>query len=221
MILCWSVKGGSGVSVVAATVALLLAGATEEPPGPEAPVWLLDLAGDQPAVWGVPEPSGPGALDWIAAGSHADAPALRALGVPTGAGVEVVPSGTRHPLDRDALAAAAGRLVAFATDHRVVVDLGVGPPPVALGAAARRSLLVIRPCYLALRRAVPAAGAASGVVLVEEPGRGLGRADIEAALRVPVVATVALDPAVARAVDAGLLTTRLPTSLRRSLRGAL
>jgi hypothetical protein len=35
---------------------------------------------------------------------------------------------------------------------------------------------------------------------------------------VPVEATVAIDPAIARAVDAGLLAARLPRSLGRDLR---
>jgi hypothetical protein len=42
--------------------------------------------------------------------------------------------------------------------------------------------------------------------------------DIEQALGVPVDATVSMDPAVARAVDSGLLTTRLPKVISRELR---
>ena len=58
----------------------------------------------------------------------------------------------------------------------------------------------------------------TGVVLVDEPSRSLTRADVEAALGVPVVAVVQVDPAVARAVDAGLLASRLPRTLARELR---
>ena len=57
-----------------------------------------------------------------------------------------------------------------------------------------------------------------GVVLVDEPGRALRARDIEASLGVPVVATVLLDPAIARAVDAGLLLARLPTGFRNAVR---
>jgi hypothetical protein len=55
-------------------------------------------------------------------------------------------------------------------------------------------------------------------VLVDEPGRALRARDIEASLRAPVVATVLLDPAIARAVDAGLLVARLPTGFRHAVR---
>jgi hypothetical protein len=55
---------------------------------------------------------------------------------------------------------------------------------------------------------------------VREPGRALGAADVEAVLGVDVTAEVPWDPAVARAMDAGLLATRLPTVLVRALRRA-
>jgi hypothetical protein len=54
-------------------------------------------------------------------------------------------------------------------------------------------------------------------VLIREPGRALHAADVERAVGVPVVAELDLDPAVARAVDAGLLAARLPRSLQRRL----
>jgi hypothetical protein len=57
-------------------------------------------------------------------------------------------------------------------------------------------------------------------VLVTEPGRALGVADVEGTLHVPVRAEVAVDPSVARAVDAGLLASRLPRPLARSLEAA-
>ena len=43
------------------------------------------------------------------------------------------------------------------------------------------------------------------------------RALVEDYLGAPVVAEVGVEPAVARAVDAGLLATRLPRSLERAL----
>ena len=79
---------------------------------------------------------------------------------------------------------------------------------------------MLRPCYLALRRALDAGLPAHGVVLVREPGRVLTAKDIEDVLRLPVRAEIEVDPAVARAVDAGLLAGRLPRLLERSLRGA-
>ena len=64
-----------------------------------------------------------------------------------------------------------------------MVDAGSSPAGAALDivAAATVSLLVVRPCFLALRRAVAAPVRPSGVVLVREPGRSLGRRDVEEA----------------------------------------
>ena len=90
----------------------------------------------------------------------------------------------------------------------------------AVAAAADVSLLVLRPCYLALRRALAAPIRPSAVVLVDEPGRALTRRDIEDVLGVPVRAEVDYDPAIARAVDAGLLAGRVPRSLEKALREA-
>jgi hypothetical protein len=60
----------------------------------------------------------------------------------------------------------------------------------------------------------------SGVVVVDEPGRALSERDIEAALGAPIVASVSLDPAIARAVDSGLLAARLPSVMGRELTDA-
>jgi hypothetical protein len=98
----------------------------------------------------------------------------------------------------------------------VVVDDG---PLAALVHRATPSLLVLRPCYLALRRAANHPLRPAGVVLVTEAGRALTRSDVEGVLGVPVRATVPVEPVVARAVDAGLLAARLPRSLR-ALRSA-
>jgi hypothetical protein len=101
----------------------------------------------------------------------------------------------------------------------IVVDAGsMGEPPSSIVRAADHALLVTRPCYLALRAAVRQQARPTGVVLVEEPGRALRAPDIEASLGAPVVATVLLDPAIARAVDAGLLLARLPAGFRNAVR---
>ena len=101
----------------------------------------------------------------------------------------------------------------------VVADCGTGPDGAALAiaAGATRSVLVTRACFLALRRAVSLPLRPSEVVLLSEPGRALGRADVERAVGAPVVAEVAVDPQVARAVDAGMLGRRLPRGLVRDL----
>lgn len=85
-----------------------------------------------------------------------------------------------------------------------------------------RRILVVRPCYLSLRRVMGGSSRfskadADGVVLVSEPGRALGKRDVENCLGVPVLAEVPYDPAVARAIDAGLLSARMPKSLNDAL----
>jgi hypothetical protein len=102
-----------------------------------------------------------------------------------------------------------------------VVDCGSSPSATALAVAANAglSLLVLRPCYLALRRALKAPVEASAVVLVGEPQRALQQADVEDVLGLRVRAAVPWKPAIATAVDAGLLARRLPAPLERGLRG--
>lgn len=216
---CWSVKGGSGTTVVAASLALLFA--ADPPVGCSDGALLADLAGDAPAVLGLPEPEGDGLLDWLA--SDAAVGALPRLELDGGGGLSVLPCGRGPVLRSRADGDRVARLAeAWATSLRpVVADLGLLSPRFhELAAASTTSLLVIRPCYLALRRAVEAPLRPSGVVLVDEPARSLGRHDVEEVLGVPVVATVEFDPGVARAVDAGLLAGRLPRRLARSLRSA-
>ena len=75
-----------------------------------------------------------------------------------------------------------------------------------------------RPCYLSLSRAVRWPLRPSAVVLVDERGHALTKRDIEHSLSVLVKATVSLDPAIARAVDIGLLATRLPKIVFREPR---
>ena len=231
LIACWSPKGGCGTTVVSAALALVLAG--------EGPTLLADLAGDVPAVLGVPDPAGPGLLHWLRAGADVDVDALARLEIDAAPDLRLLPAGVEAPAtaagtpggdprewsgDDDLDPARAPVLAAaLAGDHRPVVadcgraDAGAG---LALAAGAGLSLLVLRPCYLALRRALAAPIRPSGVVLVTEEGRSLTRRDVEEVLGVPVRAEVARDPAVARAVDAGLLASRVPRGLERSLRSA-
>ncbi|MEO5680684.1 MAG: hypothetical protein ABIS47_13560 [Acidimicrobiales bacterium] len=206
---CWSSKGGSGTTVVAAALATLLAAEGGS-------AVLADLAGDQPAALGLPEPDH-GLTGWR------DGDDLGALELATGPGLALLARGAGDlPLGLGP--ALAGHLARRAA----VVDAGVigggggpgGAAAVELALGATASLLVLRPCFLALRRAVVAPLRPSGVVLVDEADRVLGPSDVEAALGVPVVAVVPWDPAVARRVDAGLLGSSLPRGLARALRGA-
>ena len=214
---CWSAKGGSGTTVVAASLALVLA--QRSGPG----VLLVDLAGDVPAALGMAEPAGPGVTGWAAAGSDVPADALGRLEVPVLDELQLLARGGDAPM----VPARAELLAALlaADDRTVVVDCGTlsagtTDGAIAVAAGANVSLLITRACYLSLRRAVAAPIRPSAAVLVNEPGRALDRGDVESVLGVAVSAELTVDPGVARAVDAGLLASRLPRSLQRALRDA-
>ena len=211
LVACWSAKGGSGTTVVAAGLAAVLARSSSSG------AVLADLAGDVPAVLGLAEPDGPGLAEWLAAGAGVPPDALQRLEVVAG-GLAVLPRGGVLP---DAPGRGEVLAALLAADARpCIADCGSAPTGarLAVAAAAAHSLLVLRPCYLALRRAVASPIRPSGVILVEEGGRSIGRRDVESALGVPVRAVVAHDPRIARAVDAGLLAGRLPGPLQRPLR---
>ena len=203
--ICWAAKGGSGTTTFVATAGLHL----------RAPALLVDLAGELPVVLGLAEASGAGVHDWLVSDAGPERldrltlPVRDALGLLPAGGTRAHPASTRW----DDLAQA------LRGERAVIVDAGTGPPPPALAAAADRSLLVTRPCYLSLRRAVALGARPTGIVLVRETGHALRAADVEHALGAPVVTTVDVDPMVSRAVDAGLLTTSLPRTARAALGG--
>ena len=189
LIVCHSPKGGSGCTVTAATLALLLA--TRHRGGGH----VVDLAGDLSATLGVPEPADQHPRDVNSAlqlhtCSHRD----------------------RHGTvitDWDRAVSLVGAL-----SGPVVVDASAAILDERLVAAADVLLTVVRPCYLALRRATTQKSAGSrvpdGVIMVNEPNRALGPKDVETVLRVPVRAVVPFDASISRAVDAGLLSHRIP-----------
>ncbi len=204
--LCWAAKGGSGTTALAAAIAVTTTG----------PTLLVDLDGDQPAVLGLPQPDGPGVRDWLH--SEAEPQRLTALEIAIDERLALLPAG------RPAAATDPGRWAQLANwltlePRRVIIDAGTRRPPQQLFLAADHTWLVTRPCYLALRAAVAHEQRPTGVVVIDEPGRALRPADIEASLGAPIIATMLCDPAVARAVDAGLLVSRLPGAMRRQLRG--
>jgi hypothetical protein len=203
---CWAVKGGSGATLIAATLAL----------GCPTDSLLVDLDGELPALLGVPEPGGQGVADWLL--SDAPPAALERLTIDVARTTRLIPRGTATA--GGDVHRWQGLLGWMATQGSVVIDAGTGPPPLALQGGGIRSLLVTRNCYLALRRASSSDCRPDGIVLVTEPGRQLRRRDVEHACGAPVVASVGLDPAISRMVDAGLLTARLPRAFARELRGA-
>lgn len=197
MIVCWSAKGGSGTTVTACALAIANHAV------------LVDTVGDVPMTLGLAESSAPALAEWMNSPTS-DTTALEQLVVAADHRLRVLPRGV-GALPTSQWPRAAAALAALSPS--VIVDAGIGPPPEALTAGAAASLLVIRPCYLALRRAVQCAVRPTGVIVVNEPGRALRAADIERTVGAPVVVQIDIDPAVARAVDAGLLMARLPRSL--------
>ena len=200
---CWSAKGGSGTTVVAAALALNAASHS----------LLIDLDGELPAALGLPEPSGQGLSDWFA--SEAPERSVLDLAVDVSRSTRLVPRGP-SAIAKDAERWSALRAYLATSPLDVVVDAGCGAPPAALLGEHVRGLLVTRACYLALLRAsrLPRP---DGIVLVAEHARSLTTADVTRSIGAPVVATVPIDPAIARAVDAGLLAARLPGSMLKSL----
>jgi hypothetical protein len=212
IVTCWSVKGGSGTSVVAAGLAVAWAA--------DRPVLAVDLAGDLPSIVGMSVPPGPGVVDWLGAGSGVGAAALEALAVEAAPRLRVLhrggQPGAAGPGGRDGPGEARWQafMEAMAVVRAdVVIDAGLAPLPQAIAAGSDASLLVVRPCFLALRRASLADDVPAGVVVISEPGRSLGRRDIERVLGVRTAAEIRFDPAVARAADCGLLAARLPGAL--------
>ena len=212
LIACWSVKGGSGTTVVAATLALLLARSSPEG------ALLVDLDGDAPGALGVPDPAGPGVVDWL--DNPTSGPdAIDRLAAEAVPGLRLLHRGVgpMPPAGGERLAAA------LAGAGPTVVDCGshvADGPSLGLASAATVSLLVIRPCYLALRRALVAPLRPSAAIVVVERGRTLTHRDVSEVLGVPVRAVLDWNDTVARAVDAGLLGSRVPRALRSALKGA-
>lgn len=252
LICCWSPKGGTGTSVVAAGVACLRS--------QERPTLLVDLGGDLSLLF-QPQTSPPamGLDDWLACSEPPPPDALARLEHPVSGGVlSLLATAARgewesdthvcgspdHRRDPSSVAGArpdlrcapvgdvesrTAELVDILTSESrdVVVDAGPaarrGDPALshlwrALQARADLVLLVVRPCVIALRRALDSTVDSTGVVVVREEGRSLDSRDVAEVLDLPVLAEIPVDPSIALAVDAGLFASRPPRKLLRALR---
>lgn len=222
LVSCWSAKGGSGVTVVAAALASVLNRRSGEG------TLLVDAAGDLPLLLGIREPEGPGLTEWLAAGSDVPADALARLEVPVRPGLRLLTRGAMALQDRARVEVLVAML---AGDPRsVIIDVGLvggraadGPTESAVRALATggtHSLLVTRSCYLAVERATRLPLTPTGIVLLTERGRAMDRREVEDRIGAPVVGEVGVDDQIARAADSGGLGRRLPRSLERGLRHA-
>ena len=208
IVACWSPKPGSGTSVVTCALATMWSRRGRG-------ALLVDLGGDAAAIMGRPTP--PLGLGDILSGTGGHR--LGDVSVPVDDRLDLIAPGlaptpvAHHPL--------WNRLTVELSDRSrdgdlVFVDVGDGDVPGWLRDVTHHTVLVIRPCYLALRRAVehPRAGdLADSVIVVSETDRALSARDVAGVLNRPVVAEIPVHPDIARRVDAGLLTTRLPDRL--------
>ena len=203
---CWAAKGGSGTTVVTATLALSCPNTS----------LLIDLAGELPAMLGVERPASHGIADWL----RSDAPpaALDDLAIEVDRTTRLIPRGTPPPSAdsprwSELVEWLAGRLPVF-------VDAGTGVPPsgsspatcvrcssrdpaISRCSGCRASATVPTASCSSMSRGAPCAHSTSSVPPV-----------------LPSSRRVSHDPAIQRAVDSGLLRGRLPRLLARELRGA-
>ncbi len=217
----WSVKGGSGTTVVCAALAATLART--------APTVLVDLCGDAPALFGRATVHRQGLLDWITAdGSvgpeaignlidqsrRGDGPDLLAASAPDSSEDWAAPLTVRQ---RQRLEVGMGWLAE--TYDRVVVDAGSlreTAADVVIGLSTA-SVLVIRPCTMSVRAALRSKRSVVGTVVVGSGSGSLRAHDLEALLGVPVFGHVPTDRSIPAAVDAGTFGVRIPRQLRASV----
>lgn len=194
-IVLYSMKGGSGTTVTAALTALRMPGDS----------LIVDLGGDMTDVLGTRPPAwtlddflldpSVGELDDIVievAPNTRLLPSARRVWPDTGS--EKQRQALHDWLDRQR--------------GTIVVDAGTGVPGADLVARADRTLVVTRSCYLSLIRGARSGFVPDGVIVIKDHQRALGPSDVERSLNAPIVATIDLDPEIARMVDAGLLVAR-------------
>ena len=203
-----SAKGGNCTTTTAAAWSLLHAGRGEH-------VCIVDLCGDQPATLGIAEPVGPGVHDWLGEHSSANVGQWWAMATRVTAELSVIHRGAPHVDGAPRWEDLAD--VLRAAPCTVVIDAGVGFVPPVLREIAL-SVLVTRPCYLALRRATLAARP-DHVMVIKEEGRALTVRDVEHVLGVTQSTVVPWSSHISRAVDAGLLPSRAETLFGDALSG--
>ncbi len=215
LIVLWTVKAGAGCTT--ATLGVALRRSRHES------VLVVDLGGDVPAACGMAEPD-VGVTDWLRAGATRP-DALTRVEVGLAESLALLPTGSTSRWSNGSTDLLVGLLAH--EDRCVVVDAGFvgdgahGPMDMLrrrLIRAADRSVLVTRPCYLALRRVASCAEPIDSIVLVRDQMRSLGRADVADVVGVDDVHHLDVDPGIARSLDAGLVATRPPRLLLQQMK---
>ena len=242
---CWSLKGGTGTTSLAAALALNLAREKQTE------VLLVDLAGDIPAVLGIQSSIPVGIGDWLSVEENLEVDSLKHLEYEVISGLQLLARG-RAPLATlsqvltpDALVAeiafqtsiySADFIKHLATETRtVIVDCGnlwdeslnvrnqadCQQPDLLfrreVASKADISWVFTRSCYLSLRRMAGFYLHPDGLVFLKEAGRSLSKQDITEIIGTPVAFGVSIEPSVMTAIDSGLLSVRLPRRLERML----
>ena len=211
--LCWSAKGGSGTTVVAAALAILAAR--------HGPTMLIDLGGDSAPALGTVPPDGPGVGDWLSTPA-APADRLWQLAHDCGPDLQLVPPGTMPTgaelTELAARTAGRGRgrpcdltLTSIIDAGSVHADPGPGAVRGPLAAGPPAVLPGVAPRHGARRHRVPG-GRHRRARPLPDPHGHRARAGRRRGRR----AAVGSRPSPA-AVDAGLLQARLPSSVSRPL----
>lgn len=193
----YSPKGGVGTTVTAAGYALHLA---KQHGG----ALLVDFCGDAPAALGLVEPTAPGIHDWLDEHSKRAPEDVLLLAQPCAGTLSVLHRGSKFVNGEPRWTALADALKAMPVP--VVIDAGTQFVPEELSSVATM-IMVVQPCYLTMRRAIREPRPHQ-MVIVRPPERVLTNNDLTNLLGVPVFAEIPVDPAIARAVDAGLLPER-------------
>lgn len=193
-----SPKGGNCTTVTATAYALLLAASGT-------PTVFIDLCGDVPAAAGMAEPTTPGINDWLGESSISDVQALVALGTPFDNGLIVVHRGSSFVEGQPRWADLASAITTLPLN--IVIDAGVTFVPDELRRAVSHVTMVVKPCYLSLRRASRMQRPTQLFVVCEE-NRALTVKDVGHVLGMPVTSEIPYTPAISRAVDAGMLPSR-------------
>lgn len=202
-----SVKGGVGTSVTAAALALLASRDASRP------TYLVDLASDQADINGLPSLHD-GLDDWLTSPDRR----LTDLAVEVTPRLRLVPSEHLSRCDTPDLSGLVLALDELRHEAHIVIDAGCLDTTKHFECLSPRRLLVMRPCYVALRTAVSDSSRWDGVVVVRPPDRVLTTRDVVNVCGLPLIAEIPMTADVSRAVDAGVLRSRLPSTLERALR---